>query len=113
MPIGIEGTYVQAATVMHVVELHFRVPRFHVSRALHDGQTKHALHELEQAGDHSIHREVWPQQLLVEAVATLSHLLRPIRDFPRREAGDGSARLRPLELLELAILAFKGRGGAT
>src|ERR1051325_9187079 len=90
MPVGVERAEMPARGIKDIGEFHIRMPHLDLAeRALRDAKSEHASRELEQTTDHMAHRKIRAQDFFVEVVTRATQLLRPEREFPRREPPDG------------------------
>src|SRR4051812_47809431 len=89
------------------------MPRLDLARtAGKDLQAEHAVREFEQSLDHPVHREVRPQDFLVEIITCLTQLFGPERQLPRRERANRFTRSCSTILLKFAALAGESSTGA-
>ena len=81
MPVRVKGSDRASLPILHVIVLHFGMPRFHFADGpLDDAQAEHALGQVEETCDHAIHREVRSKDLLIEIIAGATEFFGPERD---------------------------------
>src|SRR4051812_33445494 len=72
IPVGVKGSDLTAAGIVHVVKRYVGMPGLDFSGWPFDHpQSKHARSEFEQSGNHAIHGEIRPQNFLIEIVTRL------------------------------------------